>query len=68
MPVVSPDGRFEVIVEETIDRFDRYYDTNLIERTTGKRLFTCEGAMRAEFAEDGMLTIYSLAMSRGECR
>lgn len=36
-PVVSPDGRFEIIIEETADRFDILYDTVLVERATGRR-------------------------------
>ncbi len=57
-PLVSPDGRFEINVEETVDRFERYYDTSLIERATGRRLFSCRGTPRAEFAADGTLTVH----------
>jgi hypothetical protein len=56
-PLVSPDGRFEVIVDETPDRFETLYDTVLVERATGKRLFQCEGAPPAEFSPDGVLTV-----------
>lgn len=56
--IVSPDGRFEVIIEETADRFEILYNTYLVDRATGKRLFACEGANRGEFAGDGMLTIH----------
>ncbi len=55
--LVSPDGRYEVVVEETADRFEMLYDTVLVERITGKRLFTCQGTPRTEFAEDGMLNV-----------
>ena len=54
---ISPDGRFEVSIDETIDRFDRLYDTVLIERATGRRLFQCQGEQQSEFAADGTLTI-----------
>jgi len=57
-PVVSPDGRFEVIIEDTYDRGIHDPYTVLVDRATGKRLFTCQGAPRAEFAGDGMLTIH----------
>ncbi|MGH9754189.1 MAG: hypothetical protein ACREA2_15530 [Blastocatellia bacterium] len=57
-PIVSPDGRFEVIIEETADRFEILYNTYLVDCATRKRLFSCEGAPRVEFAGDGMLTIH----------
>jgi hypothetical protein len=57
-PLVSPDGRFEVTVEETQDRASITYDTMLTERLTNRRLFTCQGAPRAEFAADGTLTVH----------
>lgn len=56
--VVSPDGRFEIIIEDDYDRGIHDPYTVLVERFTGKRLFTCQGAPRAEFASDGMLTIH----------
>lgn len=56
--VISPDGRFEVTVEETPDRFEMICKTVLLERATGQRLFACDGAWRAEFAANGMLTIH----------
>lgn len=58
VPVISPDGRFEVIIEDDYDRGIFSYNTVLIERATGKQLFTCDGSHRAEFAGDGMLTIH----------
>jgi hypothetical protein len=57
-PVVSPDGRFEVIIEDLYDRGIHDPYTVLVERATSKQLFTCQGAPRAEFASDGMLTIH----------
>jgi hypothetical protein len=57
-PVVSPDGRLEVIIEDAYDRGIHDPYTILVERATGKRLFTCQGEPRAEFAKDGMLTIH----------
>lgn len=56
--VVSPDGRFEAAVEKTVDFLELYYDLVLTERATGKRLLTCHGTLRAEFAEDGTLIIH----------
>jgi hypothetical protein len=56
--VVSPDGRFEVIIEDLYDRGIHDPYTVLIERATGKQLFTCKGEPRAEFAGDGVLTIH----------
>jgi hypothetical protein len=57
-PVISPDGRFEVVVNETLERFGEIlYDTILVERATGERIFNCEGTPRAEFSRDGILTI-----------
>jgi hypothetical protein len=56
-PLISPDGQFEVTVEETIDRFDRLYDTILLERATGERPFACQGSPPATFSADGTLTI-----------
>ena len=56
-PAISPDGRFEVVIEEIPDRFEMLYDTSLIERATGARLFTCRGVPRVEFLEDGTLTV-----------
>jgi hypothetical protein len=57
-PVVSPDGRFEVIIEDLYDRGIHAPYTVLVERATGKQLFTCQGEPRAVFAGDGMLTIH----------
>lgn len=57
-PVVSPDDRFEVIIEDLYDRGIHDPYTVLVERATGKQLFTCKGEPRAEFASDGMLTIH----------
>jgi hypothetical protein len=57
-PVVSPDGRFEVISEDLYDRGIHNPYTVLFERATGKQLFTCQGEPRAVFASDGMLTIH----------
>lgn len=57
-PLISPDGRFEVIVEETVDRFDRLFDTILLERETGHRLFACQGSPPATFSADGTLTVF----------
>jgi hypothetical protein len=57
-PIISPDGRFEVIIEDIYDRGIHDPYTVLVERATDKRLFTCQGAPRAEFASDGMLTIH----------
>jgi len=57
-PVISPDGRFEVIIEDLYDRGIHDPYTVLVERATGKQLFTCKGEPRAEFASDGMLTIH----------
>ena len=57
-PIISPDGRFEVIIEEDYDRGIFSCNTHLVERSTGKRLFTCQDAPSAEFASDGMLTIH----------
>jgi len=57
-PVISPDGRFEVIIEDLYDRGIHDPYTVLVERSTSKQLFTCQGAPRAEFASDGMLTIH----------
>ena len=57
-PVVSPDGRFEVIIEDLYDRGIHDPYTVLVERSTSKQLFSCQGAPRAEFASDGMLTIH----------
>jgi hypothetical protein len=57
-PVISPDGRFEVIIEEDYDRGIFSCSTRLVERATGKQLFTCQDAPSAEFASDGMLTIH----------
>lgn len=57
-PVISPDGRFEVIIEDTYDRGIHDPYTVLVERATGKRLFTCQGAPRAEFGNDSMLTLH----------
>jgi hypothetical protein len=56
--VVSPDGRFEIIIEDLYDRGIHDPYTVLVERATGKQLFTCQGEPRAEFASDGMLTIH----------
>jgi len=56
--VVSPDGRFEVIIEEDYDRGIYSCNTVLVDRATGKQLFTCQDAPRAVFAEDGILTIH----------
>jgi hypothetical protein len=56
--IVSPDGRFEVIIEDTYDRGIHDPYTVLVERATGKQLFTCQGEPRAEFASDGLLTIH----------
>jgi hypothetical protein len=59
-PIVSPDGRFEIIYEikQEFDRGTFNDITILVERATDKRLITWEGWYRAEFAEDGMLTIH----------
>jgi hypothetical protein len=65
-PAISPDGRFEVIVEETPDRFEMLYDTILIERSTGERLFTCRGVPRVEFIEDGTLNVNYPGYEPGE--
>lgn len=61
--VISPDGRFEVITEEKEDDDGRghiynYYETCLVERATGERIFDCGGEPRAEFALDGILTLH----------
>ncbi|HLL74029.1 MAG TPA: hypothetical protein VK421_01935 [Pyrinomonadaceae bacterium] len=56
-PIISPDGRFEVVVETTTDRFEVLYDTVLRDRVSGERLFECPGTPRAEFSADGTLTI-----------
>ncbi len=55
---LSPDGRFEVIIEDPYDRGIPDYYTVLVERATGERIFACEGSLRAEFARDGMLTVH----------
>jgi hypothetical protein len=57
-PVISPDGRFEVIIEDLYDRGIHDPYTVLVERSTSKQLFTCQGEPRAEFASDGMLTLH----------
>ena len=57
-PIISPDGRFEAIIEDLYDRGIHDPYTVLVERSTGKQLFTCKGEPRAEFASDGMLTIH----------
>jgi hypothetical protein len=57
-PVVSPDGRFEVLVKDPYDRGVHDPYTVLVERATGEYLFTCQGEQRAEFASDGLLTIH----------
>ena len=57
-PVISPDGRFEVIIEDLYDRGVHDPYTVLVERATGKQLFTCQGEPRSEFASDGLLTIH----------
>jgi hypothetical protein len=57
-PVVSPDGRFEVIIKDDYDRGVSDPYTVLVERATGKQLFTCQGEPRSVFANDGMLTIH----------
>lgn len=56
--VVSPDGCFEVIIEDLYDRGIHDPYTVLVERATGKQLFTCQGEPHAEFGSDGMLTIH----------
>jgi hypothetical protein len=56
--VISPDGRFEVIIEDLYDRGIHDPFTVLVERATGKQLFTCKGEPRAEFSSDGLLTIH----------
>ena len=56
-PLTSPDGRFQVVVEETADRFETLCDTVLIGSGAGDRLFSCRGTPRAEFAADGTLYI-----------
>lgn len=56
--VISPDGRFEVIIEDAYDRGIHDPYTVLVERGAGERVFECEGSPRAEFAEDGLLTIH----------
>jgi hypothetical protein len=57
-PVISPDGRFEVAIKDEYDRGVPDPYTILVERATGKYLFTCDGEQRAEFASDGLLTIH----------
>lgn len=64
-PIISPDGRFEVIIEDYDDRWEIIYNTYLVERATSKRLFACQGAHRAEFTSDGMLTIHYLGYEPG---
>jgi hypothetical protein len=56
--IVSPDGRFEVSLVDTTDRYTFTCDTVLTERATGNRLFSCQGAPQAEFAADGLLAIH----------
>ena len=63
--VVSPDGRFEIVIEEENDRGFYLYETVLIERATGKRLFTWDGLFRAEFDGDGILAFYSPIFESG---
>jgi hypothetical protein len=57
-PAISPDGRYELVIEETIDRFDRFYDYILTERATKKALFRCQGTPEAAFAANGILCIH----------
>jgi hypothetical protein len=57
-PVISPDGRYELIIEETIDRFDRFYDYILKERATKTVIFRCQGKPEAAFAANGILCIH----------
>jgi hypothetical protein len=56
--MISPDGRFEVIIEDTYDRGIHVPYTALVERATGERIFYCEGSHRAEFSSDGMLSVH----------
>jgi hypothetical protein len=57
-PVISPDGRFEIIIEDSYDRGIHDPYTVLVERATGERIFSCEGSPRAEFVGDSLLTIH----------
>jgi hypothetical protein len=57
-PVISPDGRFEVTIEDTYDRGIHDPYMVLVERAAGERIFDCEGSHRVGFAGDGMLTVH----------
>src|SRR5262245_65145586 len=59
-PIISPDGRFEVVIEDTYDHSISDPYTILVERATGERIFDCKDSHRAEFAGDGVLTVHYL--------
>ena len=52
-PLLSPDGRFEVALQTDVDRWEVSYTTILTDRSSGERLFTCAGAPRAQWLDDG---------------
>ena len=49
-PIISPDGRFEVIIEEDYDRGIYSCNTRLVERATGKTEEIPLGEVAAELS------------------
>jgi hypothetical protein len=56
--ILSPDGRFEVSMEEFWDRSSPTITTRVLDRQLGEQIFSCGGAPAAEFTSEGMLVIH----------
>src|SRR5688572_74035 len=53
----SHDGQFELRVDEFWERSTPTVTTHVIECASGKTIFSCDGAPKAEFTGEGFLTV-----------
>jgi hypothetical protein len=64
LPQVSPDGRFEIRVDEFEDRGSVEYSTHLLERSTGRHIAQIGDSIDGGFRPDGLLLVRAVAWNR----